>query len=215
MSGAGPTEPGGSPGSRLRARREQLELTLEQGSAGTRIAVEHLRALEEDAPERLPEGPYAAAWARQYADFLGMEHAPPAPPELPEHRLPLPAVRLVVLGALVTFAVLLGVRVVQSLTREPVVEGPRVFPVAAPDQHVEVTALVDAPLTLTVDGRVAFDRVLATGESIEVHAHDRIEVELSAAEQVRVRYNGEAVVPQGRQDTARRLVFIDDAEGPT
>ena len=50
-------------------------------------------------------------------------------------------------------------------------------------------------------------------DRIELAARERLEVELTAIGDVKLEWNGEAVVPQGRQDAPRRLVFIDDSNG--
>ena len=81
---------------------------------------------------------------------------------------------------------------------------------AAADQHVEVRALVNLPLEVLVDGAVVYHGTLPGGETIDVSGHSRVEVRLAAAQSARVRYNGETIEPQGRQDLPRRLVFIDD-----
>ena len=51
-------------GPAIRARRLALGRSLEDVSAATRIPVQHLESLEEDRPEDLPAGPYAAVWLR-------------------------------------------------------------------------------------------------------------------------------------------------------
>lgn len=50
-------------GATLRRRRERLGLSLEAVSAGTRVPLEYLRALEAGEAHRIPPGPYADRYA--------------------------------------------------------------------------------------------------------------------------------------------------------
>lgn len=133
------------------------------------------------------------------------EAAPPPPPA--SSGVPLWAVRIIAFGLLFALIALLS----HSAWRKwhpplPPGSGP-------PDQHVVVRAQREVHVRIVVDGKVNTDRTLANGESIDVTGRDRVEVDLPAVEAARVQYNGETIVPQGRQDEARRLVFIDDV-GP-
>jgi len=60
-------------GAGLREARERQGLSLEQAAEATRIAARHLRALEEERFERLPEPVYARGFLREYAGFLGLD----------------------------------------------------------------------------------------------------------------------------------------------
>lgn len=62
-------------GARLRAAREAAGKSLEQISADTRVSVRHLDALEREAIDELPRGPYASGFARSYAKALGLDQA--------------------------------------------------------------------------------------------------------------------------------------------
>ena len=88
------------------------------------------------------------------------------------------------------------------------------------DQTLTIRAVRDVSVRVVVDGEVAFDGKIpakdADGKPYRMppfQARDRIEVEVPSVESVKMAWNGEAVVPQGRQDVPRRLVFIDDV-GP-
>ena len=65
-------------------------------------------------------------------------------------------------------------------------------------------------VTVAVDGGAPEERAVAGGEKLELAARERLEVGLRAIGDVRLEWNGETVVPQGRQDAPRRLVFVDD-----
>jgi cytoskeletal protein RodZ len=94
-------------GAGLREARERQGLSLEQAAEATRIAARHLRALEEERFERLPERVYARGFLREYTGFLGLDPRPfldeytarlgePEPPPLPPRarRSPVWAFRL-------------------------------------------------------------------------------------------------------------------------
>ncbi|HSB90972.1 MAG TPA: RodZ domain-containing protein [Anaerolineales bacterium] len=59
-------------GARLRQRREQLGLTLEEAERVTRIRNYYLQALEEDDPGALPSPVQARGFLKNYADYLGL-----------------------------------------------------------------------------------------------------------------------------------------------
>ena len=60
-------------GNRFRTARESQGLTLEQMSARTRIQKTHLKALEEDSFERLPERVFTKGFVRAYARSLELD----------------------------------------------------------------------------------------------------------------------------------------------
>jgi transcriptional regulator with XRE-family HTH domain len=59
-------------GARLRQRREQLGLTLEEAERVTRIRTYYLQALEQDELEALPSPVQARGFLKNYADYLGL-----------------------------------------------------------------------------------------------------------------------------------------------
>lgn len=134
------------------------------------------------------------------------EEAAPPPPPAPTG-VPLWAVRLISLGLLFALIALLSHNAWRKW-HPPVPPGS-----GPPDQHVVVRAQREVHVRVVVDGEVSVDRVLANGETVDVTGRDRVEVDLPAVEDARIDYNGERIVPQGRQDEPRRLVFIDDV-GP-
>jgi hypothetical protein len=71
-------------GQSLRRRREALGLPLARIAELTAIPEDYLVALEAGAPQRLPPGPYAAAYARAYDRVLTrLEAGAPAEPTSP------------------------------------------------------------------------------------------------------------------------------------
>ena len=200
----------------LRLRREARGLSVDDAAKATKIPVAHLDAIEAGRFEDLPEGPYRAGLLRAYAAFLGVEPDPavlasllPAPAR-PRAEIPLWAVRALA-GAL---CVALAIGVVWTLTAEWGGNGDPTLapPPNAPDQRVTLVARRTTHVTITVDDEVVLDRAIAGGERVEVAGHRRVEVALEGADAARVEYNGDLVVPQGRQDVPRRLVFVDDLD---
>ncbi|TVQ92834.1 MAG: DUF4115 domain-containing protein [Deltaproteobacteria bacterium] len=79
-----------------------------------------------------------------------------------------------------------------------------------PDLLVVITPRKESRFRVWSDGESAFEGVLAPGVAKAFSASDRLEIELAGAEVAHIEYNGDPVVPQGRQGVPRRLIFIDD-----
>lgn len=206
-------------GDHVRQRREALGLSREQVSADTRIPVEHIASLEAGDLEALPAGPYADAWLRALEQHLGLPSpegsatAPGAPARAPRPvgkgappGTPLWVVRAVAGVALGVLVAAIVWRVVESRPDVPV------EPVAtdAADQELLVRVLRNTSLKVVADGAVVREGRVAGGDEFEVRAVERIELDVQAAGALRIDYNGDRIVPQGRQDEPRRLVFVDD-----
>jgi transcriptional regulator with XRE-family HTH domain len=199
----------------LAARRAERGLTLEQASKATRIPIASLAAIEEGRFEDLPPGPYRRGQVRAYFTWLGLEparevldRANTAPPISPP-RFPLWTVRIAAGAVCVVLIVLL----IWQFVGPGGGGGQEVEPTAnGPDQIVRLLARRTTHLKVIVDGEVVLDRRVPGGEEIRVAGHKRVEVHLEGADRARVEYNGDLIVPQGRQDVPRRLVFIDDLE---
>lgn len=193
-------------GPRLRSAREARGLALEEVSAKTRIPQAHLAAIEAGRFDSLPPGPYRQAWLRTYCELLDVEepHVPPSPGE--PSLIPLNVVRAVGLGTLFTALGLISWLQWGPSSRTD--SRPPQPDVA--DQFVSIAARQNTRVEARVDGEPAHNGILTGGDSLEFSAHRRIELDVSAVEGVRIRYNGERIVPQGRQDSPRKIVFIDD-----
>lgn len=180
-------------------------MQLEEVSKRTRVAVEYLEAIEEEAWERLPPGPYREAWVRAYCRLL---HLPePSLETIPQERgMPLWIPRVV--GLTAVFAALALITWVQVL--------PRLMPAAkapvarTPDQTLTVVARRSVPITVRVDGEVVFQKILPGDQEQAFRAFDRIEIDVPSVEVVKLVHNNVSIVPQGRQDRPRTLVFVDD-----
>lgn len=199
-------------GRAVRERREALGVSREDASAETRIPVAHLAALEEGRLQALPAGPYAEAWMRTLEAHFGLPVGPGgtsvATP--PASGAPLWVVRVVagvaVGGLLAALVWRYGGDAARiATTPQPAADGV--------DQEVIVRALRNTSVTVIADGVVVREGELPGGEEIEVRAADRIELQVAATGALRLDYNGERIVPLGRQDEPRRLVFVDDGGG--
>ena len=198
----------------LRARRNELGLTLEQVERETKIPAAYLLALEEGRETDVPDGPWREGFLRTYRRRLGLEdeHPPSNPiPHARPFRVPLWGVRAIA----ATTAFLLVVAIVwRSAPRVASLgSGETDSNVAVADQEVRLVVSQRGRMRVRSDGQPVLDRVAERGEDLMFKAHDRIEVDLFAADAARVTYNGRPIVPQGRQDEPRRLVFIDDNGG--
>lgn len=192
-------------GEQLRQAREARGWSLEEVARRTRIGVEHLSAIEEGRDDELPEGPWRTSWIRALCEELEVDE-PILYVEVPEPAVPLHIVRLI--GITTLFAVI-GLyswhRWGSNLqpTTEPTAPRER-------DQHVEVQARRNVRVAVWVDGEAVHDGVMKGGDRQAFDAFDHVAVEVGAVDAVKLRYNGRAIVPQGRQDAPRRLEFIDD-----
>lgn len=130
----------------------------------------------------------------------------------PEGRLPLWLVRLLAGCSVTALLLLVGWQALEG--RRAHLSSAAATPVA-PDQHVSVLARHNTHLRVLVDGELATDGPLPGGESVAFDAHREIVIEVPSVQSVRLEYNGRVIVPQGRQDAPRRLLFVDDLQvGP-
>ncbi len=199
---------------RLRALRLRAGLTLDDVAERTGLPVAHVEALEEGRTADLPSGPYIAAYHRLVLGAVGgVAESTDAPaPAPPPSRIPLVVVRAIALGSVfLLFAAmgwqvrergLLGVEVVTEALAPAATEGP--------DLSVRVVPRRAVSLRVRVDGEIVVDGSVAPGVPREFHGRERIELDVPGAEAVAVAFNGRAIVPQGRQATPRRLIFVDD-----
>jgi len=72
-AGTGDTGGGDSVGGRLKATREEKNLSLDEVARATKIRKEFLLAIEEDRLDALPGSVFARGFVRTYADFLGVD----------------------------------------------------------------------------------------------------------------------------------------------
>lgn len=199
-------------GATIRARRLALGRTIEQVAATTKIPVAHLEALEEDRVEDLPAGPYAAAYLRALQAELDLDASTDSEPEpqfTPPSGAPLWLVRAIaatsVLGLVVVLASFTWERLAHRIAPGTPVDAP-------PDQVVVILPLRSTTLRVVTDGEQRQDGQVSGGQRLEFEARDTIEVEVRAISDVKLEWNGQEIVPQGRQDAPRRLVFQDDDE---
>ncbi len=206
-----------STGERLRARRLELGLSLDEVAERTRIPRSYLEVIEADQLHRLPPGSYESGHRRSLEQLYAILEAPaPVPTELthPVLRagLPLGTVRLVALGSIAALLGTLGLQLWRDPGIIPGLEAALAPLVPVRDQVVTVEALRTVRIRAWEDGELVHDSKLPGGEELVLEAHARIALEVPATDAIRLRYNGERVVPLGRRTAPRRLFFVDDLE---
>ncbi|MBA2322238.1 MAG: hypothetical protein H0V89_13920, partial [Deltaproteobacteria bacterium] len=158
----------------------------------------------------LPAGPYAAAYVAALEEHLDTTVSAAPPPAAPPRGIPLRGVRWIAAGALVAMLASIAwqIAAIQGATLPPIPTQP-----AAPvrDQRVVLVTRRTVEVAVRVDGEEKVRRIVPGGETLTFEAFDRVEVDLPAVDAVRVEHNGATIVPQGRQDHPRTLVFADDA----
>ena len=202
--------PGRAWGDRIRRQRRRRGWSLAELARRTRIRQEYLAALEDGRIEDLPSGPYAQAFLREVRRHLAVSddldidswRGGAAAPR---------GVRLGVVRGMALVSVIALVGLLASLVWQRLWAGEPVALGSAIDQQITVSARRDTRVRAVVDGELAIDGIVAEGDQVQLQGADRIEIDLDAAEHVRIVWNGQTVVPQGLQDTRRRLVFVDDA----
>lgn len=196
-------------GAKLKAAREAEGLSIAEISKRTRIDPDHLLAIEAERWDVLPEGPYRDAWVKAYCRLVRV----PSPvrssvPEFDGGGVPLWVPRLAGLVAVFAVLLLIGWQLLAPKLASP----PKKRAQTGPDQKVTVYTRRNAQITVRADGEVVFDKMMTGDESRTFRARDRIEIDVPSVEIVRLNWNEVSYVPQGRQDTPRTLVFIDDGE---
>jgi transcriptional regulator with XRE-family HTH domain len=205
----------------LRERRLAKGWSMGEVCRRTRIPEAHLAALEEGRDHELPPGPYAAGYRRTLEELYGSP-APqaPGPPQVEAHdaaeapptstatsprpTVPLGALRIFAGAAAVGLVLAMAWQMSSTLAaREAVVV------VVPADQKLRVKMRRSGRVRVEVDGAQVLDRVVPGGEELVFEASDEIAVELQTMASAQLWFNGDRVRPQGRQDTARRLVFRD------
>ena len=219
-------------GPRLRQERERRGLTLDEVAEGARIPRRYLVAMEEDDTATLPAGPFLRSYRRQYLTWLGIDAeawqaahapeppagaAPPAhePPDEPTvtHTIPrideLPVVRLVILGFLLTLAVVLGLRVGSRMLDAEA--QPEAMPVSAEvTQTVTVLAINPTKVVVETDSSFHHNGLLEAGQSVSVESALPVTVEIADLTQVSLHHNGDRIEPLHTLSGGRRLVFLPD-----
>jgi len=122
---------------------------------------------------------------------------------------PLWVVRMLALVSLAALLVLAGMT---GWERLQAIMAPRRGASTALDQRLAVVARATTHLVVATDGTMVLDREVAGGEELVFEARDRIEISIEASSDVGLTWNGDALVPQGRQDLPRRIVLVDDED---
>jgi hypothetical protein len=212
---AGVRDPFIGVGSALRKAREKRHVSLDEASRDTRLALDHLRALEEEDFEALPGDPWIRGSLRTYARYLGLsadkvaaaytrhveEPGPPPPPgKLGGIERAIAATRIrdnqrlivIVAASAILVAGIFGV--VSRRSDAPAPAELRQTPLAAPPVghpiDAALTALRGATVTITVDAAAPVDYRLTRGETRSFQAVDRLVVRIDPGGSVGLTING-------------------------
>ena len=214
----------------LRHERERRGWTLDDVASRTRIPRPYLEALEDGNHDVLPPGPFFRGYLRQYLEFLGQTEGTGRdslePNELDERieqsvaeataaaldsSQRVPMMRLGIAGFLVTMVLALGYTVYDRLTATPTTTVNGVVVPLGPPHIVRIKAIEDVHMAVTTDGRLAYDKKMRGGSTLDFKAISRLELEISDLTRVRLHYNDKRIEPLGSVSRGRRLVFMHEA----
>lgn len=210
----------------LKRERERLGLSRESVAASARVPLRSLAALEDGTPPGSPPPPFLTGYRRKVEAWLDAQQGGAVQPgegevrpyvrpepEAAEAEAPapegVPIARLVIGGFVATLAVVLVFKVgAAALSRPP---APPTEP-EIPVQKVELRAIEPTRVAVRADGKTLFSGTLEPGAAQTFEGRGRLEVDTSDLTRVSVRHNGERLEPLGNLSSARRLVFIQEAE---
>lgn len=92
-------------------------------------------------------------------------------------------------------------------------EAPHTVPVEQAALQVRVKLRRNAHLRVLIDGDVTADRLYAGGDTLELPARERVEVDVPDIDAVQVWLDGTRIRPLGRMGSPRRLTFLADPNG--
>lgn len=215
----------------LRYERERRGWSLDDVASRTRIPRQYLEALEDGNHEVLPPGPFFRGYLRQYLEFLGEEVSEDERSEAQQDVVDeviegqvaratsaamassqgVPLTRLVIAGFVLTLAMTLALQVNHRLnapTIVPTAHGPIVA--MGPPHKVNVYAIEDVKVEVTIDGHTSYNDTLRGTKGMEFQATNRLELDISDLTRVRLQYNNKRIEPLGSLSRGRRLVFIHE-----
>ncbi len=214
----------------LRHERERRGWTLDDVASRTRIPRPYLEALEDGNHDVLPPGPFFRGYLRQYLEFLGQTEGTDQdglePNELDERieqsvaeataaaldsSQRVPMMRIGIAGFLVTMVLALGYTVYDRLTATPTTTVNGVVVPVGPPHIVRIKAIEDVHMAVTTDGRLAYDKKMRGGSTLDFKAISRLELEIADLTRVRIHYNDKRIEPLGSVSRGRRLVFMHEA----
>jgi len=214
----------------LRHERERRGWTLDDVASRTRIPRPYLEALEDGNHDVLPPGPFFRGYLRQYLEFLGQTEGTGQdglePNELDERieqsvaeataaaldsSQRVPMMRIGIAGFLVTMVLALGYTVYDRLTATPTTTVNGVVVPVGPPHIVRIKAIEDVHMAVTTDGRLAYDKKMRGGSTLDFKAISRLELEIADLTRVRIHYNDKRIEPLGSVSRGRRLVFMHEA----
>jgi cytoskeletal protein RodZ len=213
-------------GAKLREGRQIKALSLDQITSATLIPERHLRAIEEGDMSVLPEPVYIQGFIRKYGSAVGLEdlaeqfplaaeaevllQPPSKSPELRPFHLYAVYVLMVVGAVSLLAAVFDPMRraTPPKPNLAPAAELPVETPTPTPPSEplpavppsglsLELAATDIAWLQVTVDGEIAFEGMLAAGESRTWQAKSQLSFVVGNAGAVQAKKNGQELPPLG------------------
>lgn len=221
----------------LRKAREFRGLTIDETARGTKLRADQLRALEDEDFDVLAGDVYVRASLRTYAAYLGVDPEevvvtygrqaderppPPPPPKMDRIERAIAATRLrddprvVLVGAAVVLAVLIGLGIVSRGSGAPL---PAAIPtvVETPTSATTLDAALDAhqdvDVTVTVDGVVRSFRMRA-GESRSFAAENDLSIRIETGATVHVVVGGTDLGVPGKVGVPWTRTWNAQAAGP-
>ena len=211
-------------GPALRKARESRRLTLDEASRDTKLAVGHLRALEEENFEALLGDPYVRGSLRTYAQYLGLnadkvaaayarrvqEPDPPPPPgKLGRIEQAIAATRIrdnqrllvVVAGTLVVIAGVFGLVSSRMAAPPPatLATAPSPPPVVQDSVEAVMVANHDVDITITVDDAPPATYHLTEGETRSFEAATVLVVSIARGQTVHLTIGGVDIGTPGKK----------------
>lgn len=224
-------------GSRLRAAREDQDLSIEETAWRTRMRPELLRAIESEDFGDVEHRSSVRTHLASYARFLGMDPvelmaafesgvgdaAPSSIEELDRQtreskKPPRPkwvaaaVVSAVLLAAGASLGILGGQDERPAAPNDrasvaPLPTIPSTVSAAEARVRLRVTASSDTSISITADGRQVFDAVLVAGKERTFRAADELEIVSSDGGTITLRFNGENLGPAGIEGEVFRARF--------
>lgn len=213
-------------GELLRKKREELGLALEEVSRTTRIKYDYLKAIEDEAFERLPVEVYVKGYIREYAKILNIEPeaaldvyvqqmSPPEKEEIPQIEISQekrPKRRYLFIPLLlvaVTSVFIIFYLFTPEVPKKPPLPSEykkeEVLQVKDTRHILEAIAVDTTWLSITTDGQNVREVLLQPGESVKWDAQRSFSLIIGNAGGIKLIFDGKEIGPLGAKGQVIRL----------